>query len=139
MKTNAIIYPAFALAGWTFVMAAVMFRSAVKAIGEGLNPRYFRYGEGFEPPDYMRSAYQHYTNLFEMPVLFYTAIVVTYVTGQTSGLLLVLAWAYVVLRVVHSVFHLKNTNVPRRRDSFLLSVAVLIAVWGVLLVRVATA
>lgn len=133
-----ILYPAFALAGWTFVMAAVMLRSAFKAVGEGLDPRYFRHGSGFEAPGYMRAAYQHYTNLFEMPVLFYAAVLMAYVTVQVTPALLGLAWLYVAARVVHSLIHLKNTNIPRRRDSFLVSVAVLLILWGVLLASVAT-
>jgi len=138
MKETAILYPLFALAGWTFLMAAFMLRTAFKAVGEGLSLEYFRYGTGAEPPGYMRSAYQHYINLFEMPVLFYTVGLLAYVTGQAGSLLLGLAWAYVASRMVHSVLHVRNTNVPRRRDAFLLSVALLMVMWGVLFVEILT-
>lgn len=138
MKDVAILYPLFALVAWTFVMATVMLRSAFKAVAEGLDRRYFRYGAGAEPPGYMRSAYQHYTNLFEMPVLFYAAVLTAYVSGQVTPLLTGMAWTYVAARMGHSLIHLKNTNVPRRRDAFLLSVALLIAIWADLFVNVIT-
>jgi len=132
MKDIAILYPLFALAGWTFLMAVFMLRTAFKAVGEGLSVEYFRYGSGAEPPGYMRAAYQQYTNLFEMPVLFYAVGVLTYVTEQATSLLLGLAWAYVGMRMAHSVLHLRNTNVPRRRDAYLLSAVLLMTMWGVL-------
>lgn len=132
MKNVSFLYPVFALAGWTFAMAMVMLRRAFKAVGEGLDPRYFRYGAGYEPPDYMRSAYQHYTNLFEMPVLFYTVMLTAYLTDQTTLLLSGIAWAYVAARMLHSFIHLKNSNISKRRDSFLVSVALLFAMWTLL-------
>lgn len=138
MKDVSFLYPLFALVGWTFVMAMVMLRRAFKAVDEGLDRRYFRYGAGYEPPDYMRTAYQHYTNLFEMPVLFYTAVLTGYITGQATLLLYAMAWAYVATRMLHSLIHLKNTNVPRRRDSFLLSVALLFSMWIALFVNLVT-
>jgi len=137
MKDISFLYPLFALVGWTIVMSIVMLRRAFRAVGDGLDPRYFRYGTGYEPPDYMRAAYQHYTNLFEMPVLFYTAVITAFVTGQTTVLLYGIAWAYVAARMLHSVIHLKNTNVPRRRDSFLISVALLFVMWCILFVNIA--
>lgn len=138
MKDSAILYPLFALAGWTFLMAVFMLRTAFRAVGEGLSVEYFRYGAGAEPPGYMRAAYQHYSNLFEMPVLFYAAGVLAYVTGQASSLLLGLAWAYVVTRMAHSVLHLKNTNIPRRRDAYLLSALLLMVMWVVLFLGIVT-
>lgn len=134
MKQYLMFYPVFALAGWTFIMAVVMLRSAIKAVGEGLNPEYFRYGVG-EPPGYMRSAYQHYSNLFEMPVLFYVVVLATYILQQGNFVLLGLAWLYVAARIIHSLIHLKNRNIRRRRDSFLASNVVLILMWGVLFAR----
>ena len=138
MQSSAILYPMFALVAWSFLMAIWMIGTAYKAVNAGLELRYFRFGDSMEPPAYMRSAYQHYNNLFEMPVLFYTASLTAYVTAAQDALLLGLGWSYVAARVVHSLFHLSNRNIPRRRDSFFVSAALLIAIWVVLLIRVAT-
>ncbi|MDV3238659.1 MAG: MAPEG family protein [Gammaproteobacteria bacterium] len=134
-----VLYPMFALVGWTFLMSLVMVRSAYRAVGEGLPVSYFRHGRGAKPPEYMLSAYQHFTNLFEMPVLFYAAVITLYATGQGDTLPTGLCWAYVAARSVHSVLHLRNTNVPRRRDAFFVSVGLLFAIWLLLFLRMLSA
>lgn len=130
MDNNSILYPLIALVAWTLLMAIVMIRRAFRAVGEGLDPEYFRYGKGVEPPGYMLSAYQHFENLFEMPVLFYLAIVTIHITHINNTVLLTLAWAYVVSRAVHSRYHLENSNVPYRRNAFLVSYILLVLLWG---------
>lgn len=129
MENKLILYPMFALVAWSLAMAIVTIRRAYRAVGEGLNPEYFRYGKGSRAPGYMLSGYQHYSNLFEMPVLYYAAIVTIYATAVTSLWLVVLSWAYVAARVVHSHFHLSNTNVPRRRNAFIASYLILVGLW----------
>lgn len=136
MAQESILFPMFALVGWTFIVAGVMLGSAFKAVREGLNPRFFQYGTGAKPPGYMRAAYQHYSNMHEMPVLFYTAVLTAYAASMTDVLLVALSWVYVAARVVHSVIHLRNRSVARRRDSFLVSVAMLVSIWGVLIAKV---
>jgi hypothetical protein len=41
----------------------------------------------------------------------------------------VLAWAYVAFRIWHSVEHIATKQVPRRFLAYLLSCAVLLAMW----------
>lgn len=129
MEKTTILYPMFALVLWTLFIALLMNRRAFRAVKEGLNPEYFRFSRGFKAPPYMISAYQHYSNLFEMPVLFYAAILTIYITATNSLLLLSLAWAYVAARGVHSLYHLSNTNVLRRRDAFIASYLLLLLLW----------
>lgn len=131
MDKTLFLYPLFALVLWTLAMAVVTISRAYRAVGEGLNPEYFRFGKGFKAPGYMLSGYQHYSNLFEMPVLYYVALITIYMTSVTSMLLLSLAWTYVVARIIHSYFHLSNTNIPRRRDAFIASYLALVSLWVV--------
>lgn len=131
MQTTLILYPMFTLVLWTLTMALVMNRRASRAVREGLNPEYFRFGRGFRAPSYMISAYQHYSNLFEMPVLFYAVTITIYVTAVNSLLLVSLAWLYVALRLLHSLYHLSNKNIPRRRDTFIGSYVILVLLWSV--------
>jgi len=42
-------------------------------------------------------------NLLELPQLFYAVAIIIYVTGVTSAAMVAVAWAYVGLRLVHSV------------------------------------
>ena len=68
-------------------------------------------------------------NLLELPVLFYVVCLGFYVTGTATTLALVLAWAYVVLRVLHSAIHLTYNNVFHRLPVFAASNGVLVALW----------
>ena len=136
MEQKLILYPLFALVAWSFVMTVVMIKRAYRAVGEGLSVEYFRYGSGAKIPGYMRSAYQHYSNLYEMPLLFYVAVVVIYISGVAMMDLLLLCWGYVAARMVHSLLHLDNSNLPRRRDTFMLSTLVLMVLWAVTMWRV---
>lgn len=136
MEQTTILYPLFGLVAWTFIMAVVMISRAFRAVGEGLNREYFRHGQGYEPPGYMLSAYQHFNNLFEMPVLFYVGIITIYVTAVNDVTLLILAWCYVLSRIVHSRYHLSNTHVSRRRNAFIVSFLILLGLWLVTVSRV---
>lgn len=88
-----IYFPALAMVALTFVVLGVMFRRRVAQMKrDRIHPQTVatsteaaaRYTD-IAPADNFR-------NLFEMPVLFYTAILVAAQTGQTGPLVLGLAW-----------------------------------------------
>ena len=128
-----ILIPLFAMFALT---AVVVFRLGLLRLGairaRQVDIRYYREYRGYEEPERLRVASRHVVNLFEAPVLFYVVGILIFVTGQTSALLLMLAWAYVALRAVHSYVHLTSNVVERRFQVFLASWFVLIALWVVL-------
>lgn len=69
------------------------------------------------------------SNQFELPVLFYVACLALYVTGTVSVIFMVLACAFVALRVVHSMIHCSYNNVMHRLYAFASSSFVLWAMW----------
>ena len=68
-------------------------------------------------------------NLLELPMLFYVVCVVLYVTAGATPLAVAVAWAYVALRVVHSIIHLSYNRVLHRLAAFTLSNAALVSLW----------
>ena len=68
-------------------------------------------------------------NLFELPVLFYTALLLSLVLMIQDGLLIVLAWGFVVFRVLHSVIHCTYNNVNHRFAVYAASCLFLIFLW----------
>ena len=78
---------------------------------------------------------RHFTNLFEVPVLFYVVVLMTYVTHQVTTWLVACAWAYVALRWVHSAIHLTSNDVVARFSAYFASGAVLVVMWATLLVQ----
>ena len=81
-------------------------------------------------------AADNFRNLFELPVLFYLALVVAAITAQVTTLVLVLAWLFVASRVLHSVIHCGYNKVMHRFKAYLLGGVVLWVLWGVLAVGV---
>ena len=77
-------------------------------------------------------------NLLELPLLFYVVCVVLYVTSGASRLAVYVAWAYVVLRVVHSLIHLSYNHVLHRLAAFTLSNVSLVSLWAIACLHVAS-
>ncbi len=72
---------------------------------------------------------ENFSNLFEMPVLFYVALLVVYVTQHVDTTYLVLATAFVVLRHAHSLIHVTYNRVMHRFGVYILSSLILWALW----------
>ena len=76
-------------------------------------------------------AADNYKNVFEMPVLFYALCLALYATQSVSQGFLWAAWAYVALRVLHSVIHIAYNNVMHRFSVFATSMWLLAGMWCV--------
>jgi len=68
-------------------------------------------------------------NLFEMPVLFYAAVLLTLILMVQDTVLVMLAWGFVAFRIVHSFIHCTYNNVNHRFLAYALSSLFLILMW----------
>ena len=140
MSLYAILYPLFAM---FLLTGAVLGRLAVLRVGavgrrEVTMSYYSTYQDG-EEPAHIRVVTRNFLNLFEMPILFYVVVILTYVTGQSSAWLVGCAWAYVALRCAHTAIHLTSNRVPLRFRIYFASNFALLAMWGTLFVRLVRA
>ena len=127
---KAILYPMIALVLWTFVVLLLVPRARFRAARQRLvRASDFAAGESERVPEDVRLPNRNYMNLLELPVLFYVACLTLYVTGKVETSTVVLAWAFVALRIAHSVVHLGYNNVIHRMRVFAVGVAVLVALW----------
>lgn len=126
MKDAAILYPVFALAGWTFL---VLLRLAALRFSRKLMPSDFAFGESERVPLRAKIANRNYISLLELPALFYVVCALLYAGNATSHAAAPLAWAYVCLRVIHSLIHLSHNNVIQRFIVFAISNFILTALW----------
>jgi len=131
MPHELILFPIGALAVLTFaVLTFVPIRRFRAASAGQVDAGDFRYGESPRVPGAVLIPNRNYMNLLELPVLFYMVCVLNYVTSSTvSTATLVLAWAYVGFRALHSLVHLSYNNVMHRLTLFAASNAVLAALW----------
>ena len=63
----------------------------------------------------------NYTHLMEQPTLFYAVIAVLALAGAGSEINVILAWGYVGLRVLHSLWQSMVNTIPVRITLFTLS------------------
>lgn len=68
-------------------------------------------------------------NLFELPVLFYTAVLLSLLLLIQDDSLVYLAWGFVILRAAHSVIHCSYNNVTHRFVAYALSSLCLLFMW----------
>ena len=72
----------------------------------------------------------NFKNLFELPVLFYAAILLSLVLLIQDQLLVQLAWAFVLFRIAHSVIHCTYNRVLHRFTAYIGSAVVLFLMWA---------
>src|SRR6202000_29719 len=79
-----------------------------------------------------------YANQFELPVLFYVLTILAYVTHLADLIFVVLAWVFVIFRVLHAAIHTTSNNVRLRGPIFAGSAVVLSIMWAIYIVEVLT-
>ena len=81
----------------------------------------------------------NFRNQFEIPILFYAVVAFALITKGADTLMLVLAWLFVLTRVVHAAVHLGPNKIRFRAPIYVLGVAVVLIMWIKLALHVASA
>jgi hypothetical protein len=71
-----------------------------------------------------------YHNQFQLPVLFYAVVAFAMIVRKADLIFVILAWLFVLTRIVHAYIHTSSNHVPRRAQLFFLGALVLIVMWG---------
>lgn len=127
---SGILAPVLALIIWTFVIWLWMYVTRIPAMrAAGIDPtRIKRKDELDVLPVSVKQVADNYNHLHEQPTVFYALAVCTHLLGVADTLNIGLAWAYVGLRVVHSLVQCTSNFVPVRFAVFSLSTIVLMVV-----------
>lgn len=135
-----MLFPMVAMVLLTFAAGIYMLSTRIRAVRQGaVKMSYWRVQRGGEPPEAVLKAGRHYSNLFEMPVLFYAACVTALALGLEGRGLLALAWVFVAARVVHTLIHLGYNNVNHRLAAFMLANLALLGMWALVVLEYARA
>ena len=128
-----IFLPALAMVALTIVVWLRMYLSRVGEMRrERIHPQAVALSAQMAGRLKDTRAADNFRNLFELPVLFYLALVVAALSAQVHAVTLGLAWAFVVLRMLHSAIHCSYNRVMHRFQAYLAGGLVLWALWGVL-------
>lgn len=139
MNEFSLIYPMFAMVIITFVVLIVLFKNRVQSVRNGeISPFFYKTYQGEVETDKLLKLSQHVTNIFEAPTLFYVACLAAMIIGEQSMLFLLLAWAYVFLRVAHAYIHIGSNKLKQRIAVYFSGWLVLLLMWGYLVIKIGT-
>ncbi|MBQ83446.1 MAG: hypothetical protein CMG31_01430 [Candidatus Marinimicrobia bacterium] len=118
----------------TFLVTAHLYFVQKRAIKKwDVKYGFFKIYEG-DRPDYLQAARDHYKNMFQLPILFYSWAGIIFMMGNVDTLDLSLAWLFVASRYLHSGIRIiDHTKLLRRSSVFIVGWFVLLIAWGKLL------
>jgi len=93
-------------------------------------------------PNWPRRATQFgyaFANQFELPVLFYVLTILVIITHHADRLFVLLAWIFVLMRVLQAVVHVTNNNVRMRGAYYGVGALILFIMWMIYIVRIVLA
>ena len=127
---SAILGPVVAMAAWTMVIWIWMYATRLPAMGRagidgktvvgstGGELRNVLIAKGEQRASWVADNYNH---LHEAPTVFYAVCLILAMVGQGDNLNATIAWAYVGLRVAHSLVQIFSNRVIIRFALFALS------------------
>ena len=138
MSLHAVLLPLFVEVILTFVLMLRMGAlrradygsGAVKADDIALRePRW---------PARTTQAANAFANQFELPVLFYVLTILSWVTRHAGIVFVVLAWIFVICRVLQAYVHVTSNVVRYRSLFFSVGAVVLMVMWALYIIEVLT-
>lgn len=134
-----MVYAMFTMIVLTFAIAIYLFILRVNAVKKGqVKLSQFRLNNNADVPDRLVQAARNYSNLFEVPLLFYIAGVVALALHLESTTLIILSWMFVISRLIHSWIHLTSNNVLHRLKAFMFGNICVLLMWAILVWQYAT-
>lgn len=131
MSSSSIFLPVLAMVALTFVVWLRMFATRVAQMKrDRIHPQSVALSSQMAAKVTDSRTSDNFRNLFELPVLFYLAMVFAAMSGFTDGVTLGLAWAFVVLRIAHSIIHCTYNRVMHRFTAYLLGGICLWLLWA---------
>ena len=127
-----ILTPALALIVWTFVMWFWMYATRIPAMQKaGLDPAKVKRKDDIEVlPVGVKQIADNYNHLHEQPTVFYALVFYSHLVGTADSVNIGLAWAYVAIRIGHSLIQATTNFVPVRFSVFVLASLMLMIIAG---------
>ena len=136
MTVQMILAPLFVQVLLTFVIGFCMAGLRTGALTRReVKPRDIDLGQPNWPPRTTQFA-NCFRNQFELPVLFYVLTILAMATRQADFLFVVLAWVFVLMRLVHAYIHDTSNNLRMRGLWFAVGAIVLFIMWVIFIVRI---
>ena len=105
MHQIAILTPVFVLILWTFTIFLLMAYGRVRFTKNPQDAAHTKDLRG-SLPDWVERTSDNYNHLFEQPVAFYVITMCIALINNFDPFMIQLAWAFVILRIIHSLVQL---------------------------------
>ncbi len=132
--THAMLLPVAVLATWSLVMWIWMLATRVPAMGKArMHPEKARHprSDAYNAlPSGVRQVADNYNHLMEQPTVFYALALALAVSGSAGSVDVGFAWAYVAIRIAHSVWQSTANKVMIRFYLFIASTLMLFPLAG---------
>ncbi len=136
LSTAYLFWPMFAHVLLVLGVYLLLSKRRVGAVRAG-RATVSQFKENRDEPAESLAAKNNITNQFEVPVLFHIACIQLQLFDAVTLVTVVLAWLFVVARLVHAWVHLTSNRVLFRRRAFIASLLLTVALWTVLAVELA--
>lgn len=126
--SNLIIQPVIALMALTFLVWCYMYFLRLRyVITNKVSAKKLETPEQCNSvlPIDINKPSNNLKNLFEMPIIFYAVCILSVSINVIDLTLVYLAWAFVVIRFIHSSYHCFSTNVMARFCAYFISSIIL--------------
>ena len=105
MDQIALLTPVFVLILWTFTISLIMAYGRVRFTKNPQDAEHTKDLKGLLPAWVERTS-DNYNHLFEQPVAFYAITISIALINNFDPLMIQFAWAFVILRIIHSLVQL---------------------------------
>lgn len=106
MNQAALLLPVFVLILWTFIIFLIMAYGRVKYTKNAQKDAAHTKDLKGLLPAWVERTSDNYNHLFEQPVAFYAVTICIALISNFGPLMVQLAWAFVILRIIHSMVQL---------------------------------
>jgi hypothetical protein len=112
-----------------FVIAVLMFARRMRALKNRLvGIGHFKAYQGESPED-LRVIQNHFSNQFQVPVLFFVTCLSAVQLNSTSQMTVTLGYTFIASRIFHSYIHLGKNNLRYRAAAYGAGLMIIIAMW----------
>src|ERR1700722_6423758 len=137
MTLQEILLPLFVEVILSFVLLFWLGPLRARDVRSGVRLEDVALREPKWSPGTLQVAYA-FSNQFELPVLFYVLTILAYVTHLAGVVFVVLAWVFVIFRILHGYVHVTSNIVRLRGSMYAIAAIALILNWAIYIVEVLT-
>ena len=136
MSLQAVLAPLFVQVVLTFALLVWLAYQRVTLISSGVVKRTDIALREPNWPARMLQLQNAVSNQFEVPVLFDALTILSIVTRHADLAFVILAWVFVLLRIIHASIHVTDNDVRRRGLTFIAATTVLMVMWILFMLRI---